>query len=150
MIALVQRVHEASVEVDGSTTGSIGAGLLLFLGVEEGDSESEAEWLARKCARLRIFPDEEGKMDRSVLDVDGEVLVVSQFTLCGDTSQGHRPSFTDAAPPDVARRLYRYFIDEIEDELRQPVPSGEFGAMMDVHLTNDGPVTFWVERAPDG
>lgn len=149
MIALVQRVSEASVEIDGETTGAIDEGLLLFLGVEEGDTEGEADWLAGKCVRLRVFPDEDGRMDRSVRDAGGEILVVSQFTLCGDTDQGNRPSFTRAAPADRARSLYRTFLDRIEEELGRPVPSGEFGAMMDVHLVNDGPVTFWVERPPE-
>jgi D-tyrosyl-tRNA(Tyr) deacylase len=105
--------------------------------------------VARKCAHLRIFPDDEGRMDRSVIDVGGEVLIVPQFTLYGDATQGNRPSFTDAAPPDRAERLYEHFVDRVSDELNQPVPTGVFGAMMDVHLVNDGPVTLWVERLSD-
>lgn len=149
MIALVQRVSEASVEIDGETTGTIDEGLLLFLGVEKGDTEREANGLAGRCVRLRIFPDDDGRMDRSVRDVGGEILVVSQFTLCADTDRGNRPSFTRAAPAEHARSLYRTFLDRIEEKLGRPVPSGEFGAMMDVHLVNDGPVTFWMER-PSG
>lgn len=148
MIALLQRVSKASVEIDGETSGAIGEGLLLFLGVEEGDTEREADGLAAKCVRLRIFPDEDGRMDRSVRDEGGEILVVSQFTLCADTDRGNRPSFTRAAPAERARSLYRTFLNRIEEKLGRPVPSGEFGAMMDVHLVNDGPVTFWVERPP--
>ncbi len=149
MVVLLQRVSRASVTVDGSETGAIGNGLLLFVGIEEGDSERESSWLARKCAKLRVFGDDEGYMNLSLIDVDGEALVVSQFTLCGDTGSGNRPSFTRAAGPDRARELYRHFIDELESHLSAPVQSGAFGAMMDVELVNDGPVTFWVERAPE-
>jgi D-tyrosyl-tRNA(Tyr) deacylase len=146
MVALVQRVSEASVTVDDEVVGEIGQGLLILLGVREGDSEEESAWLARKCARLRIFPDEDGKMDESVQDVGGDALVVPQFTLYGDASQGNRPSFTDAAGPGLAEDLYEHFVDALESELRRPVPTGVFGAMMDVHLINDGPVTLWIER----
>lgn len=149
MIALVQRVSSASVDVDGDTVGAIDAGLLILLGVADGDTEAEAEWLASKCARLRIFPDADGRMDTSLLDTGGAALVVPQFTLCGDTSQGNRPSFTDAAPPKRAEHLYEHFVHVLSNELNATVPTGIFGAMMDVHLTNDGPVTFWVERSPD-
>ena len=146
MVALVQRVKEAAVEVDGATVGAIDAGLLVLLGVHQDDTEAESAWLARKCAHLRIFPDEDGRMDRSVMDVGGGVLVVPQFTLYGDATQGNRPSFTDAAPPGPAEALYEQFVQDLEAELGQPVPTGEFGAMMDVHLINDGPVTLWVEK----
>lgn len=149
MVALVQRVKEAAVEVEGETVGAIGAGLLVLLGVHADDTEAESTWVARKCARLRIFPDEDGRMDRSVLDVGGEMLVVPQFTLYGDATQGNRPSFTEAAPPDRAERLYAHFVDQVHTLLDRPVPTGVFGAMMDVHLINDGPVTLWVERLPD-
>lgn len=149
MVALVQRVSEASVEVDGELAGSIGPGLLVLLGVHEDDTEDESLWLARKCAHLRVFPDEDGRMDESLLDVDGEALVVPQFTLYGDATQGHRPSFTEAAPPDQAETLYQHFVDALGAELGQSVPTGEFGALMDVHLVNDGPVTLWVERRND-
>ena len=149
MVALVQRVSEASVEIDDETVGAIGDGLLVLLGVREDDTEAESEWCAAKCANLRIFPDADGKMDESLLDTGGDALVVPQFTLYGDTSKGNRPSFTEAAPPDQADRLYEHFVGELEGHLDRPVPTGEFGAMMDVHLTNDGPVTLWVERRAD-
>lgn len=148
MVALVQRVSEASVEVDGQITGAIGTGLLILLGVHRNDTEAEADWLARKCANLRIFPDEEGKMNRSLRDIGGEALVVSQFTLYGDASRGHRPSFTESAPPEKAEPLYRYFVAQLSKELGRSVPTGVFGAMMRVRLVNDGPVTLWVERKP--
>lgn len=146
MVALVQRVKEAAVRVEGRTVGAIDAGLLVLLGVHQDDTEDEGTWLARKCAHLRIFPDEDGRMDRSVADVGGGVLVVPQFTLYGDVSQGNRPSFTEAAPPGPAEALYEHFVRALEANLGQPVPTGEFGAMMDVQLVNDGPVTLWVEK----
>lgn len=150
MVALVQRVHKASVDVDGETVGSIGSGLLILLGVHGDDTDAESTWLARKCAHLRVFPDADGRMDESLLDTGGAALVVPQFTLYGDATQGHRPSFTDAAPPGPAERLYDHFVDALSTELDAPVPTGVFGAMMDVHLVNDGPVTLWIERTPEG
>jgi len=149
MVALVQRVSEASVTVDGEVTGAIDAGLLVLLGVHEDDTEAESEWLARKCTRLRIFPDAEGRMDESVRDVNGNVLVVPQFTLYGDATQGNRPSFTAAASPGLAEDLYEHFVGALEEALGRTVPTGVFGAMMDVHLVNDGPVTLWVEKKND-
>jgi D-tyrosyl-tRNA(Tyr) deacylase len=149
MVALVQRVSEASVTIDGAREAGIGAGLLVLLGVHVDDTEDESAWLASKCATLRVFPDADGKMDESLLDTGGEALVVPQFTLYGDTSQGNRPSFTDAAPPGRAEALYEHFVDALADELGRPVPTGVFGAMMDVQLVNDGPVTLWVERRAD-
>ena len=149
MVALVQRVQEAAVDVDGETVGAIGPGLLILLGIHVDDTEAESAWLARKCANLRIFPDEDGRMDRSVADVGGEVLVVPQFTLYGDATAGNRPSFTEAAPPDRADRLYEHFVEQIGGELGRSIPTGVFGAMMDVHLVNDGPVTLWVEKTRD-
>lgn len=146
MVALVQRVSEASVDIDGETVGAIGDGLLILLGVHEDDTEAESQWCAHKCAHLRVFPDADGKMDKSLLDTGDDALVVPQFTLYGDPTQGHRPSFTEAAPPDQAERLYEHFVDELAQHLGRDVPTGEFGAMMDVQLTNDGPVTLWVER----
>lgn len=150
MIALVQRVRHASVDVSGESVGSIGPGLLILLGVHEGDTEEEAAWLARKCARLRIFPDEEGKMNLSIKDTDGEALVVSQFTLYGDVARGNRPSFDRAAGPTKAETLYEQFVELIDEQLGPPVQTGIFGAMMDVQLTNDGPVTLWIERLHEG
>jgi len=149
MVALVQRVSEAAVDVDDETIGSIDDGLLILLGVHEDDTRDESEWCAAKCAHLRVFPDADGKMDESLLDIGGEALVVPQFTLYGDTSKGNRPSFTAAAPPDQADRLYEHFVTELEQHLGCTVPTGEFGALMDVHLTNDGPVTLWVEQRAD-
>ena len=148
MVALVQRVSEASVTVEGETTGAIGNGLLILLGVKQGDTEREMTWIARKCANLRIFPDDEGRMNRSLMDVGGEALVVSQFTLYGDASRGNRPSFSQSAPPEEAERLYEAFIQELGGYLAQPVQTGVFGAMMDVRLVNSGPVTLWVEKTP--
>lgn len=146
MVALIQRVREASVTVEGEVTGSIGPGLLILLGVHKTDTPREREWLVRKCANLRIFPDEAGLMNRSVTDCEGEVLVVSQFTLYGNTAKGNRPSFVDSARPEVAEPMYDAFCAEMSALLERPVATGRFGAMMDVRLLNDGPVTLWVER----
>jgi D-tyrosyl-tRNA(Tyr) deacylase len=146
MVALVQRVSEACVTVDSETVGAIEAGLLVLLGVRDGDTEAESDWLANKVTNLRVFPDADGRMDESVLDTGGGVLVVPQFTLYGDVSSGHRPSFTEAAAPGPAKTLYLDFVDRLRNLLDRPVPTGEFGAMMDVKLTNDGPVTLWIER----
>lgn len=150
MVALVQRVREASVTVGDDVTGAIGPGLLVLLGVHRTDTEAEAAWLSKKVAGLRIFPDDEGKMNRSLLDAGGEALVVSQFTLYGDTRKGNRPSFVESAPPEQAEALYEAFVAALSRHLGRPVPTGVFGAMMDVRLTNDGPVTLWVERRSDG
>jgi D-aminoacyl-tRNA deacylase len=138
--AVVQRVSEARVVVAGERVAEIGRGLVVLLGVARGDSEADAERLAGKVARLRIFEDENGKFDRSVLDVNGEALVVSQFTLIADTRKGNRPSFTEAAPPEEAEPLYDAFCDVL-GALRVPVNRGIFGARMEVGLVNDGPVT---------
>ena len=148
MIALVQRVRSASVRVAGETVGEIGAGMLVLLGVVAGDTDGEARWLADKTARLRIFPDEAGRMNRSLADTGGEALVVSQFTLAADASRGTRPSFARAAPPDEARARYRAFAAHLEAALGRPVPTGRFGAEMDVALVGWGPVTIWLERGP--
>ena len=146
MVALIQRVREASVEVDDNVIGEINRGMLILLGVHQDDTEEEVNWLARKCTNLRIFPDEEGRMDHSIQEVGGEVLVVPQFTLYGDTSKGNRPSFTEAAPPEPAERLYERFAEMLDTLIERPVQTGAFGALMDVHLVNEGPVTFWVEK----
>ncbi|NNE70342.1 MAG: D-tyrosyl-tRNA(Tyr) deacylase [Rhodothermales bacterium] len=146
MVALIQRVREASVTIDGDVVGAIGPGLLILLGVHRTDTESERQWLARKCANLRIFPDDAGLMNRSVLDMGGEVLVVSQFTLYGNTAKGNRPSFVDSARPEHAEPMYEAFCEDLGALLGKPVATGRFGAMMDVRLLNDGPVTLWVER----
>lgn len=146
MVALVQRVRHASVVVDGETVGAIGSGMLVLLGVHSDDTEKEAAWIARKCANLRIFADDEGKMNLSLKDIGGEALVVSQFTLYGDVQRGNRPSFGPAAAPDLADRLYETFVDLLDEQLGTNVQTGVFGAMMDVSLLNDGPVTLWIER----
>jgi D-tyrosyl-tRNA(Tyr) deacylase len=138
--AVVQRVSEARVLVGGERVAEIGRGLVVLLGVARGDSEAEAERLAGKVARLRIFEDEAGKFDRSLLDVSGEALVVSQFTLIADTRKGNRPSFTDAAPPDQAEPLYDAYCASLRS-LGVSVARGVFGARMAVELANDGPVT---------
>ncbi len=148
MIALVQRVKASHVEVDGETVGAIGPGLMILLGVHQDDAEWQAEWLARKCAHLRIFADEAGLMNRSLLDVGGEALVESQFTLYGNAEKGNRPSFIASARTEQAEALYEKFVAALGAHLGRPVATGVFGAMMDVHLINDGPVTIWVERKP--
>ena len=140
MLALVQRVSEASVVVAGEAIGAIGAGLLVLVCAERGDGEAQAGRLLAKLLKLRVFSDDAGKMNRSVQDVGGGLLVVSQFTLAADTSGGNRPSFTNAAPPDEGRRLYDYFVAQAR-AAHPVVQTGEFGADMKVHLVNDGPVT---------
>ncbi|WP_412060476.1 D-aminoacyl-tRNA deacylase [Rubrivirga sp. IMCC45206] len=148
MLALVQRVSSASVVVDGETVGQIGRGLLVFVGVVVGDTAAEAEWLARKVAGLRVFPDADGKMNRSLVDVGGDALVVSQFTLAGDTRKGTRPSYAKAAHPDLAEPLYEHVAAGLAEALERPVATGVFGASMAVALVNDGPVTLWLDRPP--
>jgi D-tyrosyl-tRNA(Tyr) deacylase len=140
MRAVCQRVTEARVRVAGEVVGEVGAGLCVLLGVARGDGEADAERLAAKIARLRVFPDEKGRFDRSLVDVGGSALVVSQFTLLADTAKGNRPSFTDAAPPEQAERLYERFCAGLRG-LGVPVEQGVFGAAMAVELVNDGPVT---------
>ena len=144
MKVLLQRVRRAAVRVEGETVGEIGRGLLVLLGVERGDSVADADWFADKTAALRIFPDEEGKMNRSVAESDGAVLVVSQFTLVASTRKGRRPSYIRAADPEVAIPLYERFQQRLR-ERGLPVASGVFQAMMDVELVNDGPVTILLD-----
>lgn len=145
MKALIQRVNNAAVEIEGKEVSKIGHGLLVLLGVVKGDDQMNAELLAEKLLKLRIFEDEQGKMNRSLLDVKGEMLVVSQFTLCGDCKKGTRPSFDKSASPDIAKALYEYFIKLIKSS-GVPCKTGVFGADMQVSLVNDGPVTFMVEK----
>ena len=144
MRALLQRVSRASVSVEGATLGEIGPGLLILACAMAGDDEARARRLAAKAARLRVFRDEEGRMNRSVLDAGGSALVVSQFTLAADTSGGNRPGFSAAAPPEEGRRLVEIFAAEIQ-ALGVPTATGRFGADMQVSLVNDGPVTIWLE-----
>ena len=145
MRALLQRVSQASVTVDDQIVGRIAGGLVVLLGVTQSDGEAEAEWLARKVAGLRIFDDADGKMNASLADVDGELLVVSQFTLYGDARKGRRPSYTAAARPEQAEPLVDYFVEQLRG-MGYNVATGVFGANMDVEIHNDGPVTLMVER----
>jgi D-aminoacyl-tRNA deacylase len=143
--ALLQRVSRAEVRVDGRVTGRIGQGLLVFVGFTSSDGDEQVAWMSEKIVGLRIFGDAEQKMNLAVTDVGGAVLVVSQFTLYGDAQKGRRPSFIDAARPEHAIPLYERFIAGLRDR-GVPTETGEFGAMMDVELVNDGPVTLWLER----
>lgn len=145
MRAVIQRVSRASVTINGRATGSIGRGFLVLLGVATTDGTAQVEWMADKIAGLRVFADDEGKMNRDLGAVGGAVLVVSQFTLYGDVSKGRRPSFVDAAPPETAVPLYEAFVAALRGR-GLPVETGEFGAMMDVELVNDGPVTLVIDR----
>ncbi len=145
MRIVLQRVSRAKVTVDGRVTGEIGRGLLLLAGFTDGDTDEALAWMADKVVGLRIFPDDEGKMNRSVDEIDGGLLVVSQFTLYGDARKGRRPSFVEAARPEVAIPLYERFLQMLRATGR-PVQTGEFGAMMEVELVNDGPVTLVLER----
>ncbi|MEC4890416.1 MAG: D-aminoacyl-tRNA deacylase [Nitrospira sp.] len=144
MKAILQRVTSASVEVDGALVGKIGTGLLVLLGVAKGDGEADGRYLVEKLRTFRIFSDEQGKMNRSLVDVGGSVLLVSQFTLLGRTTNGRRPSFEDAAPPDEAKRLYEQVAADLR-ALGTPVETGVFAAHMQVSLVNDGPVTFTLD-----
>lgn len=145
MRAVIQRVSHASVKVDGAYTGRIEKGLLVFVGIEDADTEEDASWLSSKIVQLRIFNDDAGVMNLSVQDVDGEVLVVSQFTLHAATKKGNRPSYIRASKPDVAVPLYEFFKSRLTADLDKPVPSGVFGADMKVELLNDGPVTMLID-----
>jgi D-tyrosyl-tRNA(Tyr) deacylase len=145
MRVLLQRVSSASVEVAGRPTGKIGQGLLLFVGIEASDTTEDLQWLAGKVLRLRIFPDENGAMNRSVQDIHGALLVVSQFTLHASTKKGNRPSFLKAAPPDTAEPLFNEFCSVLSIQIEQPVQRGVFGAHMTVKLVNDGPVTILID-----
>ncbi len=145
MIAVIQRVHEANVSIDGEITGSIDEGQLILLGIEDADGEEDINWLANKVLNLRIFSDEEGVMNLSALDVKGEFLIVSQFTLHASTKKGNRPSYIKAAKPDVAIPLYEKFIETIKAGTSAKVQTGTFGADMQVFLKNDGPVTIIID-----
>ena len=145
MKAVIQRVSSASVTVDGQVVGQIAQGIMVLLGVEKGDTEAPADWLAEKIVGLRIFEDEAGKMNRALTDIGGAVLAVSQFTLAGNCDKGRRPSFDTAAPADEGRRLYDYFVEALKRQ-NVAVQTGIFQADMQVALVNDGPVTFILER----
>lgn len=147
MRVLLQRVKEAAVRVDGEVVGEIGPGLLLLVGIHGTDTDAELVWMANKCAALRIFPDDDGKMNRSVTDAGGACLVVSQFTLYGDVRKGNRPSFIGAGPPEMASAACDRFAGMLAERIGKAVPTGRFGADMKVSLINDGPVTLWLERA---
>jgi D-tyrosyl-tRNA(Tyr) deacylase len=147
MIALLQRVSKASVEVDGNTIGAINQGLMVLLCAERGDTPAQADALLTKLLAYRVFSDDAGKMNRSVKDVQGGVLLVPQFTLAADTNSGTRPSFTPAAPPDIGKQLFDYFVAQANSK-HAKVATGQFGADMQVSLTNDGPVTFWLQTKP--
>lgn len=144
MRALIQRISQAKVSVDGAVVGQSGPGLLILVCAMQGDGEAEAAKLAARIAKMRIFKDDAGKMNRSVLDTGGSALVISQFTLAADVSSGNRPGFSNAAPPEIGERLYQRFAQELA-ALGVAVETGQFGADMAVDLTNDGPVTIWVD-----
>lgn len=145
MIAVVQRVSESSVKIDGKVKSEIARGLMILLGIEEADSQEDVEWLSRKITNMRIFNDEEGVMNKSLLEADGEALVISQFTLHASTKKGNRPSYIKAAKPDIAIPLYEAFKKQLAIDLGKDIGSGEFGADMKVSLVNDGPVTIIID-----
>jgi D-tyrosyl-tRNA(Tyr) deacylase len=141
MIAVIQRVSESTVKIEGQIKGQIGTGLMVLLGIEEADGSEDIEWLSKKIVNLRIFPDENEVMNRSILEGLGDILLISQFTLHASTKKGNRPSYIKAAKPDIAIPLYEKFISYLEKDLGKPIQTGEFGADMKVALVNDGPVT---------
>jgi len=145
MRALIQRVSKSEVVIDKNESRSIGQGYLILLGIETADSQEDISWLAAKICKLRLFDDEDGIMNKSILDIDGEIMVISQFTLHAKTKKGNRPSYIHAAKPDISIPLYEAFKKQIALELGKEIVSGEFGAHMDVSLTNDGPVTIWID-----
>lgn len=145
MRVLIQRVLESSVKVDGKVKSEIGNGLMILLGIEDADNSEDIEWLTSKIINLRIFDDENGVMNKSILDSGGDILVVSQFTLHASTKKGNRPSYIKAAKPDISVPLYEYFCRILSDKLGKEVGTGEFGAYMEVALINDGPVTIWMD-----
>src|SRR5690625_5028622 len=145
MRAVIQRVSEASVTIENSKKGKIGPGLLVFLGIEDEDTIEDIRWLSRKISNMRIFADENNAMNLSVKDVNGEALVISQFTLHANTKKGNRPSFIKAAKPEISEPLYHQFVEALEKHLEKPVATGEFGADMQVDLINDGPVTIIID-----
>jgi D-tyrosyl-tRNA(Tyr) deacylase len=145
MIAVIQRASEASVKINGSIKGKIGEGLVILLGIEEADDSSDIDWLCRKIVNLRVFPDGADIMNRSLLEVQGEILLISQFTLYASTKKGNRPSYSKAAKPEVAIPLYNQSIEAFQNALTRPIQTGEFGADMKLSLINDGPVTLIID-----
>ena len=145
MRAVVQKVSSASIVINQNTRKEMGAGLVVLLGIEDSDTQEDISWLSGKISRLRVFNDQEGVMNLSVADVEGEILVVSQFTLHASTKKGNRPSYIKAAPPETAIPLYEAFVDQMKLDLNKEVLTGEFGAYMQVQLVNDGPVTLWID-----
>ncbi len=145
MIAVVQRVSEASVDIENSTVGKIGSGLMILLGIENEDGVEDIDWLSRKIINMRIFDDENGVMNKSLMDTGGDILLVSQFTLHASIKKGNRPSYIKAAKPEIAIPLYEKFKSKVESELGKQIQTGEFGAMMQVSLCNDGPVTILMD-----
>ena len=145
MVVVIQRVSESSVKIDGNIKSKIGVGLMILLGIEDADSQEDIDWLSKKIVSLRIFPDEEGVMNKSLLDVGGEILLISQFTLHASTKKGNRPSYIKAAKPDTAIPMYEAMIQALKKELGREIGTGEFGADMKVSLVNDGPVTIVID-----
>lgn len=145
MIAVIQRVSESSVRIAEKVKGNIGVGQLVLLGIEDTDTQEDIQWLSKKIVQLRIFPDENGVMNRSLLEIGGEILLISQFTLHASTKKGNRPSYIKAAKPEVAVPLYKAMILQLAEELGKPIQTGEFGANMQVSLVNDGPVTIIID-----
>ncbi len=145
MRVVVQRVSQASVSINGKVKSTIGVGLLIFVGIMNDDGTEDIDWLSRKIPQIRIFPDNDGLMNQSVVDVNGEILLISQFTLYGNLIKGSRPSFNRSAPPDIAVPLYEAFIRALSDNCEKPVATGEFGAMMKIDALNDGPVTLIID-----
>lgn len=145
MRALIQRVKRASVSIDGSVKSSIDNGLLVFIGICDEDNKDDIEWLTKKIAAIRLFNDENGVMNKSVIETDGDILAVSQFTLMASTKKGNRPSYIKAAKPDISIPLYNRFCDEMTAALKRPIKTGVFGADMQVELLNDGPVTIFID-----
>ena len=146
MISVVQRVYEASVKINGEIYGSINKGLLVFFCVEDKDTDDKIQYMSEKILNLRIFEDDNGKMSKSLQDINGDMLIISQFTLAADCSKGRRPDFTGAAKPDIAKEMYNKFIEDISSKINGKISSGQFGADMKVSLINDGPVTMIIKR----
>lgn len=146
MISVVQRVYEASVKINGEVYGSINKGLLVFFCVEEGDTDDKIQYMSEKILNLRIFEDDNGKMSKSLQDINGDMLIISQFTLAADCSKGRRPDFTGAAKPDIAKEMYNKFIEDVSSKINGKTATGQFGADMKVSLINDGPVTMIIKR----